>query len=84
MCKYHMNTVILSVLSVQGGLHYLHIEKPNLGEKLEEVMKKQDYVCVQWSATSLTHSPTHTLTYTHSLTHLLAHSLWEGDGHSKQ
>ena len=45
MCKYHMNTVILSVLSVQGGLHYLHIEKPNLGEKLEELMKKQDCAC---------------------------------------
>lgn len=32
-------------LHIPGGLHYLHVEKPNLGERLETLMSRTSYVC---------------------------------------
>ena len=42
---YHL---IIIYSSLSGGLHYLHIEKPNLGEGLDVLMNQSNYVCTHW------------------------------------
>ena len=50
-----------SFSSHAGGLHYLHVEKPNLGDKLEVQMTKPDYVreCTQYHCHSFNEPPWH-------------------------
>lgn len=42
---YHTQHTHIMPSLLAGGLHYLHVEKPTLGERLDTLMRHTNYVC---------------------------------------